>query len=56
MKKQFEKSTDPHIKDILFCIAMQLNNFYEKNRKNRNNSKCQIILKKAWIFILAFSQ
>lgn len=56
MKKQFEKSTDPHIKDILFRTALQLNIFYEQNRKNSNNSKCQIIFEKAWIFILAFSQ
>lgn len=47
MKKQFEKFTDPHIKDILLCTAMQLNIFYEQNRMNSNNSKCQIILEKA---------
>lgn len=56
MKKQFEKSTDPRIKDILFCTALQLSIFYEQNRKNSDNSKCQIILEKVWIFILAFSQ
>lgn len=33
MKKQFEKFTDPHIKDILFCTALQLNIFYGKTRR-----------------------
>lgn len=56
MKKQFEKFSDPHIKDILFCTAMQLNDLYGQNRKTSDNSKGQITLQKAWIFILDFSQ
>lgn len=56
MKKQFEEFTDPDIKDVLFCTAMQLNILYGENRKTSNNSKCQITLKKAWIFILDISQ
>lgn len=47
MKKQFEEFTDPDIKDVLFCTAMQLNILYGENGKTSNNSKCQITLKKA---------